>query len=394
MTPSPPPSRWLLLACSCVVLLAACGKSTPPPPPPPTPVTADQFAQQYAEAQCDRQGRCDLLAPYLVDQCKAKTADLIHAEDVTRAIAAGRLVYDEAQARSCLDGIQNTRCLAQAEDEAVKASCQAALHGTVQPGAACSFLYECAAGRCGGKEDTTCPSTCPEVLNAGDTCSTFRGFPCNDSAGLRCSGGMCVLPGDLNADCVDNNGCKTGLLCVDSKCVPLAKEGSGCSQDSSCADGLYCEGDVCVARKREGAKCSGSPQEVDAALRGSQCQEGLTCQGAGLDSEGNFLPGTCVKPTKEGEACQNTPADVQVYLTGCLSGLNCTNGRCTLPPSTGSCDPNDYYSCRPDQTYCSLSASTCQTLKPDGAACDIPPECASDNCPDGTCVPALVYCHE
>src|SRR4051794_29194333 len=113
MNPSPLPSRWLLLALSCVALLAACGKSTTPPPAPPPPVTPDQFAQQLAEAQCERSGRCDLLAPYLIDQCKAKAADKLHAEDVTRAIAAGRLVYNQEQAQNCLDGIQNTRCLAQ-----------------------------------------------------------------------------------------------------------------------------------------------------------------------------------------------------------------------------------------------------------------------------------------
>lgn len=390
MTPSPLPSRWLVLACSSVALLAACGKSTPPPPP--TPVTAEEFAQRFAEAQCDRSGRCDLLSPYLIDACKAKATERIHAEDVTRAIAAGRLTFNQEEAQNCLDGIQNTRCLLEDVDDTVRASCQAALKGSVLPGAACSFLYECAAGLCGGTEATTCPATCPDVLNEGDTCSTFRGLRCNDAAGMRCSGGTCVHPGDLNADCVDNFGCKSGLLCVDSKCVPLATEGSGCSQDSSCAEGLYCENDVCAARKREGAKCSASPQEVDAALRGSQCQDGLICQGAGLDSEGNFLSGTCVKPSKEGETCQIPPQNVQVYLSGCLSGMDCGNGKCALPPSSGPCNQN--YSCRTDQAYCSVDDNTCQTLKPDGAACDIPPECASNNCPDGTCVPSIVYCHE
>ncbi len=199
-------------------------------------------------------------------------------------------------------------------------------------------------------------------------------------------------PADKDADCVDNFGCKSGLLCVDSKCTPLATQGAGCSGDSSCAEGLFCEGNVCAVRKREGEKCSASPQEVDAALRGSQCQDGLICQGAGLDSDGNFLPGTCVKPSKEGASCQVYPQTAQIFLTGCQSGLDCTNGKCALPPTSGPCNPN--YSCRSDQAYCSASDNTCVTLLPDGADCQIPPECASNNCPDGTCVPAQVFCHE
>jgi hypothetical protein len=384
------PSRSLLLACSSLMVLVACGKSTPPPPPD-TSVSPEEFAQQYAQAQCDRSSRCDNLAPYLVDQCKAQAADRVHDEDVTRAIAAGRLVYNEEQAKLCLDGIQKTRCLVEDVDDAVTAACRAALQGQVQPGAACSFFYECAAGSCGGTDETTCPATCPEVLNEGDTCSFFRGARCNTSAGLRCSGGTCVHPADLNGACVDNSGCKSGLLCVEEKCAPLATEGSGCSQDSSCAEGLYCEDSVCVARKREGAKCSASPQEVDAALRGAQCADGLTCQGAGLDSEGNFLPGTCVKPSKEGGACQVYPQDVQIYLTGCLQGLDCTAGKCALPPTSGACNPS--FSCRSDVAYCS-SDNVCVTRLPDGADCQIPPDCLSNSCPDGKCVPAQVYCHE
>lgn len=387
----PPFSSRALLACSSLLVLVACGDSSP------TTVTFEhvtpaKFAEQYAQAQCERSGRCDNLAPYLVDQCKTQTGDRIHADDVQHAIDAGRMVFDEAQAKTCLEGIGNTRCLADAVDDAVLAACQGALQGKVESGGACSFLYECASGNCGGTEETTCPSTCPEVLHESDTCSTFRGPRCDTSAGLRCSGGTCVRPAELNAACVDNFGCKSGLLCVDEKCVPLATEGAGCSGDSSCAEGLYCQGSVCAVRKKEGQRCSASPDEVDAALRGAQCENGLVCQGAGLDNEGNFLPGTCVKPAKEAGSCQVYPQDVQIFLTGCLQGLDCTDSKCVLPPTSGPCNAD--FSCRSDQAYCRSDDNTCVTLLPDGADCEIPPQCASNYCPDGKCVPAVVFCHE
>jgi hypothetical protein len=371
-----------LLACVCVVLLTACGDSSVPP---------EKFAQEYATALCERSGRCDTLAPYLIDKCKAQANDRIHAEDVKRAIAAGRLVYDEIQGQRCLDGINQTRCLAQDVDDSVTTACQQALRGTVQGGAECSFLFECAAGTCGGTAETTCPATCPEVLAEGDTCSNFRGPRCNANAGLRCSAGMCVTPAGLDASCQDNAGCKSGLLCVDEKCAPLATVGAGCSVDSSCAEGLYCEDSVCVTRKQEGQRCSSSPEEVDAALRGAQCADGLLCQGAGLDSMGTFLPGTCVKPSKEAGACKDYPPDVQIYITGCLNGLDCNDSKCVVPPTSGTCGANN--SCRTDTAYCS-SDNVCVTQLPDGAACNIPPECLSYNCPEGVCVPAVVYCHE
>jgi hypothetical protein len=364
------------------VLLTACGDSS---------LSSEQFAQEYAAAVCERAGRCGNLAPYQIDQCQAAAQERVHPEDVKRAMAAGRLVYDAEQAQRCIEGIQHTRCLAEDIDDTVLAACQAALRGTVASGGECSFLFECAAGTCGGKAETTCPSTCPEVLSEGDSCSLFRGPPCNANAGLRCSGGMCVRPGDKGASCVDNFGCRSGFVCAGEACAPLATEGAGCSADSSCAEGLYCQDSFCVARKREGQKCSAAPDEVDAALRGAQCNDGLVCQGAGLDSQGNALLGSCVKPSGEGGSCKEAPPDVQTYLSGCLYGLTCVSGRCVLPPSSGPCAADG--SCRADQAYCS-SNGECVALLPDGAACQIPPECASGNCTGDKCAPAQIYCHE
>ncbi|MGZ3457001.1 MAG: hypothetical protein ACXU86_00690 [Archangium sp.] len=401
MTPKHPLPR-LLVAVS-LALLSACGNSKPPPP---TPITAETFPAEYAQALCTREQQCLQLAPYLIDQCKANAATLIGTTDVKKAVDAGRLVYDQDKARQCIDGIAATRCAQVLQDfimlnDDVQASCYAALQGTVQKSGTCSFSFECASGSCGLSDQGTCPGTCPaEVLGEGETCSRIRpGSPqCDDRAGLRCSGGTCVKPAGQDASCLDNAGCKSGFICVESKCVPLAKEGSGCSEDASCAEGLFCTGDnVCAPRVAEGKPCAYAPDNVDAALRGAACLDGLTCKGGGLDNQGNPIPGTCTKVAAEGGACQAPPADAQLTLSGCQAGLACVNGTCTAPPVSGPCpDATNLSGCRPGVAFCDSSTTTCQLLRNVGAPCDNYLQCASNNCgPDNTCAaPNVSYCHE
>ena len=404
-----PPLLPRLLVVASLVLLSACGKDsggeTPDTqPPPPTPVAAEKFAEEYSSALCAREQRCGSLAPYLVDQCKTDAAERIGATDVQKAVAAGRLTYDADKARACVDGIQNAPCLSGNISDEVQATCYAALQGTVQKGAACSFLFECAAGTCQLSDEGTCPGVCPTeelVSGLGQQCSNFRNPKCDERAGLRCSNGVCVQPAAEGASCIDNNGCKSGLLCIykddaaeSGTCMPLAKEGSHCQDDAECAAGLFCTGDsICSPRLAEGKPCGLAPDDIDAAQRGAECQDGLTCKGSGLDSEGNPIAGTCSKISAEGGACQATPENVQLFLTGCQIGLDCTNGACALPPVSGPCPQTG---CRFGVAFCDSETNTCQLLRPIGAACTIPPQCASRNCgPEGTCIAAEVtYCHE
>lgn len=389
MTPNLRSLRWLT-AVLPLLLLAACGGNKTDTPSNQA-IAPENFSNEFALALCQRQQQCGLLAPYQVDMCKAEAATRIGPTDVKKAVDAGRLVYDADLARQCVNGIAQSPCLQGDLSDDVQATCNAALKGTVQKGAACSFYFECAAGTCGGTDSNTCPSTCPtDVLSEGAECSLIRGPQCDTRAGLRCSGSVCVKPAGQGAACVDNLGCASGFICVDSKCAPLAKEGGGCSEDASCAVGLFCQDNHCAVRKAEGQRCSVGPDEVDPALRGAQCQDGLLCKGGGLDSQGNPIPGTCSKPSAEGGACV-TIADASDYLTGCLSGLNCVNGACVLPAVSGPCA--SFSDCRPGVAYCA-DDGTCQPLRDNGAACDIPPQCKSRNCADGVCAPSENFCHE
>lgn len=289
----------------CFAAVSACESPSyinpvPTPEPPSPPVAAAEFAAAYAKASCDRFVRCDNAAPYLAEQCLQNALDFL-GEDVEAAIAAGRIVYNDAEAGKCVAGIADTRCLDQEPSDETIASCLAGLQGTVAAGQPCYSPFECAAGFCPSVSKDACPALCPEVAGEGEACSFLSGPDCDVRLGLRCSVGVCVLPRGEDAACVDNQGCKSGFVCVTGVCEPLRGEDFGCARDSSCADGLFCiaegdDGGICEKRLGEGSVCGVNPEEHLAAFRGVQCQEGLVCKGAGLNAEGTAIPGVCAKP--------------------------------------------------------------------------------------------------
>lgn len=383
------PALALSLSLLLPPLLTACDEGAPS-------VAAEDFARAYADALCGRAERCYNLAPHLVEQCRAETLE-VYGDDIVKGIAAGRLVYDEALAGECVAGVAATRCIDDEFDDDTLAACLGALAGTLAAGETCHAAFECEAGFCGGSAGAACPSVCPEVLGEGEGCSLLSGPSCDERAGLRCSGAVCVRPAGEGAACVDRNGCQSPLVCGQGKCSPLREEGEGCAGDSSCADGLFCEaggdeGGVCHARAAEGEACGAEEDEINAAFKGTQCDDGLVCKGAGLRDDGTVIPGVCTRPSPEGGACQAEPEGLQIQLSGCLEGLVCPSGKCEVPPSTGPCEKHGV--CRQDVAYCDAETSTCMAFKATGDACAIPPECGGGVCENGVCADAVTYCHE
>jgi hypothetical protein len=380
--------------------LAPCGsentgETSPVPETPAAPVAAEDFADKYATALCEREGACQALAPYLVDQCHARTLAYF-ADDIMKAIAAGRITFDEQAAGACIEGVRETPCLTEQWDDATLAACYKALRGTLEPGETCYAAFECAGGTCSVEPLATCPAKCPEVGAEGDSCSFLAGSYCNEQAGLRCAGGVCVKPAGEGGKCADNNGCKSGLVCVGGTCEPLRTQGAGCSSDASCAPGLLClaegnGGGLCKPRLKEGETCGATPDENNAALRGAHCQDGLVCKGAGLKSDGEPVPGTCATPQPVGGACMVEPDGLQLMLNGCLAGLHCPAGTCELLPSSGECAPHNF--CQPGVAYCD-AMNMCMPYKANGEACSIDPECGGGLCLSSMCADAVTFCHE
>lgn len=380
MTSLRPP--WWPLVLAATVTLSGCA------------IAPEDFSAQYALALCERSERCDLLAPFLMEQCRERARGVL-GDDIPRALKEGRLRYDAAAARRCIDGLRAQDCLTPTPSDATLAACFSALQGTVPPGEPCFDLFECQQGLCGGIADNACPSTCPAVRAEGEECGPLVRADCDVRAGLRCEDFVCVHPGGAGASCKNNLGCASGFVCVKNACVPLRKEREGCSAHSSCVPGLYCgEGDgtvdVCKKRLAEGSRCGESPGDADAAITGAQCAEGLVCKGAGLDAVGDPVPGTCARASAVGGPCADEPPERQVHVSGCQAGLYCVNGRCELLPAEGPCAGGEL--CRPGVATCDRSM-TCVPALPDGAPCDIDPQCQSGSCA-GVCKPPFNYCHE
>jgi hypothetical protein len=383
-----------LLALSPLLLPACSGEGQPPPAAPP-PVAADSFMDAYASALCDRAARCDVVASYLHPSCEDSVRRRF-GDDVTAAIAADRLVYDEVAAGACLAGLAETECRTDQPGDATLMACLQALSGKVAKGEPCFGAFECAAGVCPSVTGDTCPTVCPEVATAGEACSFLSGPDCDTRRGLRCSGGTCVLPTIQGSACVDNNGCQSGLVCVENACGPLRGEGAGCSQDASCAKGLFCaggdEGGICEARLPLGGACGKDAADTGASLRHVQCEDGLVCKGFGLATAGTTSAGACETPADLDGACAIEPEGMQLFGTGCRDGLVCKAGQCAKPPAVGeACGP--HFACGLSEAYCDPKTTLCTARKASGEPCSIAPECAGGYCgSQGTCTDLATFC--
>ena len=125
-----------------LVAASACGSGT---------VTAAGFPAAFGQAVCEVQARCRGEARYLEQQCEGDSGSL-YAGDLAKAIAAGKSKFDARQAQACLDGLRARGCDRTAPE--VDQACERAVSGTVAAGASCTWLYECATGRCEATADT------------------------------------------------------------------------------------------------------------------------------------------------------------------------------------------------------------------------------------------------
>lgn len=155
-----------------VVFLVACGAEIGDPPvqtssdgkgdgqtPAPTPLSARDFFEEIAEQFCDECFRCQATYPAGAnafandfgskDDCEDDAVDSYEPALVEQGIRNGRIMYNPAAARLCLDGIQYEQSCStfwtSQNNPRVPAVCGTVLLGTVSIGGACATDYECAA---------------------------------------------------------------------------------------------------------------------------------------------------------------------------------------------------------------------------------------------------------
>jgi hypothetical protein len=377
------------------LLLSACGGESEPVPAAPPPVAAESFLAAYASAICDRAARCYAVASYLGPSCDDSVRQSF-GDDVTAAIAGGRLGYDKVAAGACLAGLAETECRADQPSDATITACLVALSGKVATGKPCFGTFECAAGICPSVTGDTCPALCPEVAKSGAACSFLSGPDCDAREGLRCSGATCVVPAAKGGACIDNNGCESGSVCVNEVCGSLRPEGAGCSRDASCDKDMFCaggdEGGICEARLPLGGACGKDPEDTGASLRHVQCADGLVCKGFELTNAGMTSAGVCAAPADLDGACAVEPEGLQLFGTGCRDGLVCNAGKCAKPPAPGeACGP--HFVCRVSDAYCDAKTTLCTAHKASGEACTGNSECSGGYCGSkGTCTEFTTFC--
>lgn len=366
--------RFLALLAALPFL--ACGGGDPTPA---------SFPAAFSQAVNGPQARCRRLASYFDQRDVADTRGL-YEPDLQRAVKAGRVRFDPAQARVCLDGMNARGC--DRPSAATAAACRAAVTGLVATGSPCFWLYECAQGICiPGKSG--CPATCPPVVPEGGQCPGDGQANCDERKGLRCIAGTCS---QLHADgngCTTISDCAPGFFCAGgASCAPLRNELASCEANEECATGLYCQltsaGGLCRKKVVQGKPCG--EDDAHAPSAASECDDGLVCTGF-VAKKGSPTPGTCSPFSDAGGPC------VAADITGCAAELLCNAGRCELPPTSGPC--SDTNRCLRGTAYCD-AGNQCRTLKENGLACTQNNECAGGLCDpaSSTCKDSDRNCHE
>ncbi len=330
-------------------------------------------ARCQALVQCRTHGTA---AGYLLQRCvQGERGFEVDANDIKKAVAAGRLKYDGTKAQGCLDATNAGFC--SSLDSLDPAACSAVLVGTVKAGGTCSSVEpECEKGTtCIPDGSSRCAGICVADAAEGRSCEQAdcaEGFFCDDASTPR----ICVKRGDVGAACPSPGQCKEGLSCVSQKCAAPGQAGASCDRyfaTSTCAKGFYCLAQqldattgawpgTCKAQIAAGSECG----------EGSECVSGLVCRGAFLGPGNTVTAGSCTDPVDEGGSCVNNKSGT-FTITGCRYGLICQSGKCTRPPTTGPCSDDFFFTC--DSAYCDKNSNTCKPRKADGASCVSDDEC-------------------
>jgi hypothetical protein len=306
----------------------------------PSPIAIDDYGAAYFDASCQYLVTCGQLKS--VQECHDLFMPIAArpSNSVLAAIESGKVTYDGASARACVDGIAALRCEIEVGSRGGPLACARVTRGTVPVRGPCALNAECVSQVC---ELPTCDQAC-----------------CIGSCYLD----QPLFSGDIGAACRNDTECRSELYCHAGSCAPLLPAGASCETPTACALGLTCRSGACTARPRVGEPCD------------EEC----------ADNFAFCSPTTkkCVKFALGGESC-GVEFPCSVYYV-------CTNSRCSLPeriPLGEPCSPSDL--CEGPGGFCRLATGqytgTCIQYEPDGGPCD-----ANRVCATGTCDPSTQTC--
>ena len=233
----------------------------------PGPASASAMCQALIPALGARPGELwrGLPGPYLGPVLALN----LNCQNFEEAQAAGRVAFDQAKAKVCIDSVNAMTCAeVRAGGSLFTPACAEAVAPRVAPGGLCTSNVgiECVAGFCDQSATTACTT-----------------------------GGRCVTSATLGQPCAAPMQCAAGLVCGPSvtcearSSITIVGAGANCASiGTACADGLYCDSLVtprlCAPLRTAGATCSGT----------APCLQGLYCDTASS---------RCLVTPKLGEAC-------------------------------------------------------------------------------------------
>jgi hypothetical protein len=189
------------IACVLLVATAACSESRGEKLETPLE-TPGQFCEALVNAASTRAVECD--GATAEDVAQWRQSDAATCAIVEESARAGRVQYDRAKARGCLDLIELGTCAERLKGwwGFVPECTTAVFPAAVSIGAFCSWGYECMDGRC------------PGGALSLRTCYPWQGVgqPCRGPQPPCVAGEACMLVGTTGDDCAP------GLICVDELC--------------------------------------------------------------------------------------------------------------------------------------------------------------------------------
>jgi hypothetical protein len=279
------------------------------------PIPLESYATEYARAACATSDRCGtgyfvaFLTQEQITNCTTQMAQFLESNLVAQlktSIAAGRIAYDGAKARACIEAAAESECGASLTAE----DCLDTFQGLIPDGGACTTDEECAAtSRCSGADGCTA-GTCVHVPQRGEACTV----ECSEDAFCDGDSDICLARLSNGAACTSEVQCES-ISCVDGVCTARTRPGEGEACVSSCASNLVC------AANDEGMRVCRAPRTDGTCTAPQDCPPDQLCQ--------------------EGGTCGPYPIAGQPCSYACASGSRCIEGTCLAIIETGSaCERN------------------------------------------------------
>lgn len=316
-------------------------------------------------------GCTQALQPLITQSATDPYADLI---------AAGKIKYDGAQARKCLDAYVGQACSNTIFSVAPE-QCQHVYEGQVAVGQPCSLMECVSSAYCSLEVDGKCPASCKDRLAAGSAATSS--VQC--VLGLTVADGLCAKLGTEGARCTGSDfggSCGPDLFCAPDTllCKKTRLVGESCGSTERCSGWNFCSSGLCAKPGDVGANCT---QTAGTGFGGAACKVELVCD--------TSLPAAvCKARLAEGATCTGiSSGDCNFGLACSPSGGAATT--CQKPGGIGQACIGG--SCASD-LFCETASKLCKTRLAPGSPCTEFDSCNGGNyCQTGTCKTSSLTCN-